>query len=120
MPSSPLQTALAHFQDLFNAGDYFEAHEVLEAQWLLETGERKLFLQGLIQLAAAMIKWREANWRGAKRLIQAASEKLNQAHSDEGLMCLIRTFASKIEAEEPFEVPPPLINMSASSACGMP
>jgi hypothetical protein len=42
---------------LFDAGQYFEAHEAWEARWLTtqDTGER-LLLQGLIQVAAAFHK----------------------------------------------------------------
>lgn len=43
--------------DLFDEGRYFEAHEAWEAHWLLEKEEsRRLLLQGLIQVAAALHK----------------------------------------------------------------
>ena len=38
---------------LFNQHLFFEVHEVLEAQWLQESGDVKQFLQGLIQIAVA-------------------------------------------------------------------
>lgn len=42
---------------LFDDGRYFEAHEAWEAHWLVEKDEsRRLLLQGLIQLAAALHK----------------------------------------------------------------
>ena len=41
---------------VFNAGRFFEAHDVWEAEWLEATGPRRLLLQGLIQIAAALYK----------------------------------------------------------------
>jgi len=42
---------------LFDAGRFFEAHEAWEAHWLVEKDEsRRLLLQGLIQVAAALHK----------------------------------------------------------------
>ena len=72
-----LETTLTQAVHEFNTGLYFECHETLEAEWLKASGEDKLILQGLIQLAAAMIKWRDGNHYGASRLIQSALEKLS-------------------------------------------
>jgi predicted metal-dependent hydrolase len=42
---------------LFDDGRFFEAHEAWEAHWLVEKDEtRRLLLQGLIQIAAALHK----------------------------------------------------------------
>lgn len=62
---------------LFEAGDYFEAHEVWEDGWRAssDAAERRL-LQGLIQCAAAAIKVREGNWRGAATLTERAAGRL--------------------------------------------
>src|SRR5262249_32877936 len=46
------RAALAEGRRLFNAGRFFEAHEVWESAWLLEEAEIKTLLQGLIQIAA--------------------------------------------------------------------
>ncbi len=62
---------------LFNAGRYFEAHDVWEAAWLSTRGERRRLLQGLIQLAAALHKAStEGSARGCVHLIDAAVAKL--------------------------------------------
>lgn len=42
--------------ELFNRGLYWEAHEAWEELWLEMEDEPKLFMQGLIQLAAAYHK----------------------------------------------------------------
>lgn len=63
---------------LFNAGRYFEAHEVWEALWLTESGERRRLLQGLIQLAAALYKASEGgSARGCVRLLDTGIAKLD-------------------------------------------
>ncbi len=61
----------------FNAGDYYEAHDVLEHLWLDEPGDDALFYQGLIQLAGAFVhmkKQRERPWhaKDGRRLAPAA------------------------------------------------
>ncbi len=45
---------LAFFQ-CFNAGDYYEAHDVLEHLWLKGRDENYAFFKGLIQLAGAFV-----------------------------------------------------------------
>ena len=61
---------------LFNRKYYWETHEVLEHIWLHETGELKIFYQGLIQAAATYYHVLNNNPKGAIRLSQAALEKL--------------------------------------------
>lgn len=44
---------------LFNAGDWWEAHEAWESEWRESLGEKRWALQGLILLSAALHKrWR--------------------------------------------------------------
>lgn len=50
------RAALAEGARLFDAGRFFEAHEVWEDVWRVETGARRLALQGLIQIAAGFHK----------------------------------------------------------------
>lgn len=49
---------LAYFE-CFNAGDYYEAHDVLEHLWLEETGPDYSFYKGLIQIAGAFVHLRK-------------------------------------------------------------
>ncbi len=64
--------------DLFNAGFYWEAHEVWESFWnaLGRTTPEALFIQGLIHLAAAAVKVREGKPAGVSRHTQRARELL--------------------------------------------
>jgi predicted metal-dependent hydrolase len=59
----------AHAVELFNAGRYFESHEVWERLWLRAAGTDRLLLQGLIQAAAAMLHLERGNLRGARSLV---------------------------------------------------
>lgn len=74
--ASPLQHALQKGALLFNHHLFFEVHEVLEAQWLKETGEEKRFLQGLIQIAVAFYHCERGSLRGALSLLQDGLEKI--------------------------------------------
>jgi len=64
--------------DLFNAGFYWEAHEVWESFWnaLGRTTPEAPFIQGLIHLAAAAVKIREGKPAGVSRHTQRARELL--------------------------------------------
>jgi len=66
------ELGLAHF----NSRKFFEAHEVWEEIWLLESDPERTFLQGLIQLAAAFHHYRRANPHGAESLLASGIVKL--------------------------------------------
>jgi hypothetical protein len=70
-----------HGIDLFNAGFYWEAHEVWEGLWQIAGRDTPLgkFLQGLIKLAAAGVKVREGKARGTVSLARSAAELIGQA-----------------------------------------
>ncbi|HEY1851387.1 MAG TPA: DUF309 domain-containing protein [Candidatus Binataceae bacterium] len=61
---------------LFNRGDFFACHEVWEELWLRSTGAEKLFYQGLIQTAVAILHAERGNWRGASSTWRKAHAKL--------------------------------------------
>ncbi len=62
---------------LFNHHLFFEVHEVLEAQWVKETGEEKRFVQGLIQIAVAFYHLSNHNLRGTLALLHDGVEKVS-------------------------------------------
>jgi predicted metal-dependent hydrolase len=53
---------------LFNAGEFFACHDVLEDFWTEQIGPEKPFFQGLIQAAVALYHFEEGNLGGAKRM----------------------------------------------------
>lgn len=69
--------ALERGKALFNAGSWFEAHEVWEDAWREEQGEARLLLQGLIQVAAGYLKAAQGRPSGAVRLFGAGLSKLS-------------------------------------------
>src|SRR5437899_11769897 len=62
--------------ELFNHGEFFECHEVLEDVWRDERGERRLFLQSLIHLAVAFHHHQQGNQHGTERQLQKGLKKL--------------------------------------------
>lgn len=62
--------------DEFNAGKYFEAHEVLEDLWHEYREIDRTFIQGLIQLAAGFYHFQCANMKGATSQLAKGIMKL--------------------------------------------
>ncbi|WP_026370371.1 DUF309 domain-containing protein [Kallotenue papyrolyticum] len=62
---------------LFNAGHFWHAHEAWEALWrATDDPQLRLFYQGLIQTAAALVHWQRGNLRGLRRNWAKARAKL--------------------------------------------
>jgi uncharacterized protein len=71
------RAALAEGRRLFDAGRFFEAHEVWEAAWLSEEGDTRELLQGLIQIAAGYHQaFDRGHARGCARLLEAGASRL--------------------------------------------
>jgi len=71
-----MEPRLAHGIALFNRGEYFECHEVLEEVWTPERGERRLFLQSLIHMAVGFYHHTRGNPTGAIRQLRKGLRKL--------------------------------------------
>jgi hypothetical protein len=59
---------------LFNAGDYFEAHEVWEDLWAESHGPARKFYQGLIQAAVGLCHFGNGNLGGAAKLYRSSRD----------------------------------------------
>jgi uncharacterized protein len=68
--------SLCATEALFNAGLFFEVHELLEGDWRQATGDLKTLLQGLIQVAVGLHHQAEGNVRGALTRLCVGNEKL--------------------------------------------
>jgi predicted metal-dependent hydrolase len=68
--------------DQFNSRAFFEAHETWEEIWLSAPEPDKTFLQGIIQLAAALHHCQRGNDRGARSLLAAGLGKLERFPED--------------------------------------
>jgi len=73
--------------DLFNARQFFDAHEVLEDVWRSLPRDRpsrphlRLHLQGMVQLAVAFHHQSKGNHVGARSVLERAVRNLNGADS---------------------------------------
>ena|SRR5579862_1661582 len=81
VPNAPLkplldERAFRHGIQLFNDGEYFECHEVLEDLWRPMQGPRRLFLQGVIHFAVALYHYQQNNPPGARRQLRKSLKKL--------------------------------------------
>ena len=80
MPQEPCAEALPPSAirglELFNQGEYFEAHEALEHAWREERGSIRLLYQGILQVAVTYLHIRNGNFRGAVRLAKRTRLKL--------------------------------------------
>ncbi len=65
-----------HGAELFNRGEFFDAHEVWEDVWREVPLEHKKFLQGLIQIAVALHHYSRGNVIGARSLLARADANL--------------------------------------------
>ena len=63
--------------ELFNQGRFFDCHESWEEVWKQARGEQKLFYQGLIQAAVAILHAQRGNRDGARSLYAKARAKLD-------------------------------------------
>ena len=72
----PVAHALAQAAPLWREGLFFEVHEVLEAAWQRERGDRRQGLQGVIQIAVAWHHLAHGNARGARRLLREGRSRL--------------------------------------------
>jgi hypothetical protein len=66
----------------FNAAHFYEAHEIWEEQWTEEVGDRRRFLQGLIQAAAGYHKAEIGVPGGALKLFSMALRLLDEFPAD--------------------------------------
>ncbi len=65
--------------ELFNAGDFFAAHEALEDVWRQMRGPDRRVMQGLIQVAVAFHHHSNGNLEGARSLLRRAATRLADA-----------------------------------------
>jgi predicted metal-dependent hydrolase len=86
--------------DLFNHGYFWEAHAAWESLWRLAKGQEPAasFLQGLIQVAAALVRRRAGAREGARRLAARGLSKLKRAPARQYLGVDVAELAARVEA----------------------
>jgi len=91
---------------LYEAGEFFTAHEAWENLWLRAPEPEKTFLQGIIQVTAAFHHWRHNNRLGTVLLLRAALRRLEGYPPGfggiaVGLLCDdVRECLGRLEADE--------------------
>ena len=63
--NSPLHPRAVDGLRLFNAGEYFEAHEALEDAWNAEKGQLRELYRGILQIAVVYLHVTRGNYNGA-------------------------------------------------------
>jgi predicted metal-dependent hydrolase len=92
--------------EAFNSAHFYDAHEHWEEVWLETPNPDKMFLQGLIQVAAAFHHYSRANLLGTRNLLQAGLMKLDrfpEVHGGleiEALREAVRGWLAALEAGE--------------------
>ncbi len=66
--TGPLHPQAAEGLRLFNAGEYFEAHEALEDAWNAEEGTAKNLYRGVLQIAVTYLHITRGNYAGAVKV----------------------------------------------------
>ncbi|MDR7072872.1 DUF309 domain-containing protein [Fictibacillus barbaricus] len=59
---------------VFNDGDYYTGHDLLEAVWL--TDRSNLFIKGLLQMTVALYHYEYGNVKGAREMMRVAKQYL--------------------------------------------
>jgi hypothetical protein len=62
---------------LFNAGEYFEAHEALEDAWNAEEGTAKNLYRGILQIAVVYLHITRGNYNGAVKVYERSQKWLS-------------------------------------------
>jgi len=66
--NAPLHPQAMEGIRLFNAGEYFEAHEALEDAWNAEKGEVRNLYRGILQIAVVYLHITRGNYNGAVKV----------------------------------------------------
>ncbi len=70
------ETARRRGIELFNAGEFYECHEVLEDVWRPSRGAERYFLQALIHVAVGFYHHQQGNRIGAELQLRKGLRKL--------------------------------------------
>jgi len=70
------ETARRRGIELFNAGEFYECHEVLEDVWRPSRGAERFFLQALIHFAVGFYHHQQGNRIGAELQLRKGLSKL--------------------------------------------
>jgi uncharacterized protein len=108
---------------LFNAGEYFDAHEVWEALWKECSQKDRRFYQSLIHATVSVYHWVRGNTVGSNRLYQSGKRYANlypklyyDFDHEQFWVDLELSFAASKQAPETIS-PPRITKSGAFSLC---
>ncbi|HEX7345857.1 MAG TPA: DUF309 domain-containing protein [Candidatus Limnocylindrales bacterium] len=101
LPEEQRIAAVTAGLEAYAAGDFFEAHELMEPAWMgtADLAERNL-IQGLIKVAAADVHAARGNPAGIRRNLEGARDRLRSGEggSVSGVTLDVRALVSAIDA----------------------
>ena len=104
-----MNASLKHGIELFNRGEYWEAHEAWEEVWMPDRkGPDAAFYKGLIQIAAGCLHYGRRNRRGAVNKWRSGADYLRPylpAHHGVRLSQLVATVDEFLTAMRPRDWP---------------
>ena len=101
---------------LFNARQYFDAHEVWEDVWRAAPLDEKKYLQGLIQVAVALHHHSRGNREGARSLLDRAQRNLAHYPDSHAGVNLAAVRAAIIQCQQALKAGAPLPHFRISFA----
>jgi hypothetical protein len=110
VPAAPpigLRAALAAAASLFDAGLFFEVHELLEPHWSAARNSTREALQGLIQIAVGWQHLANGNVAGARSLLAEGAARLHGRRLLGADVDAFARAAADASARVPDAVPPP-------------
>lgn len=63
---------------LFNRGQFYDCHEVIEEAWVEEQAPVRIMYQGILQIGVACYHIQNKNWRGAIKVLERGVPKLGR------------------------------------------
>jgi predicted metal-dependent hydrolase len=103
---SELEAEYEHGLELIRSGEFFAAHEALEAAWRQAEPDERDFFQGLVHVAVAWYQAGRGNRTGCERQLEKARRRLAPyapAHRGLDLEPLLR----QLEEVKPLDLPVP-------------
>jgi predicted metal-dependent hydrolase len=103
---------------LFQAGQFWHAHEQWEECWRVAGGPTASFYKGIIQAAAALVHWQRGNNTGLRRNWAKARPKLAALPAGFGgvdLAALIEAMDAFVAADPPPSAAPPRLRLLAEA-----
>lgn len=118
--SGPLHPQAREGLRLFNAGEYFEAHEALEDAWNAEQGDAKNLYRGVLQTAVVYLHIRRGNYNGAVKVYERSKRWLKdlpdickgihvgnlRGDAEAVMQEVVRLGPERIEKFDPAHLPP--------------